>query len=78
MNDLRFDEVHTAFLDQGFVSLGVLREGLSREVCINSVIAQVTDTQDWLRHLHHMAVILSQVACETSTYLTFSVFLELN
>ena len=60
MNDLRLDEVHTTFLDQGFVSLAVLQEGLLREVCFDSVFAQVTDTQDRLCHLHHMGVLLSQ------------------
>ena len=39
VNDLRLHEVHTAFLDQRFVSLAVLEEGVSREVCFDSVFA---------------------------------------
>ena len=75
MNDLRLDEVHTAFLDQMFVPLPVLQEGLSREVCFASVFVQVTDTQR-LCHLHHMQVILSQVASDSLSDLTFSVILD--
>ena len=77
MNDLRLDEVHTAFLNQRFVSLAILQEGLPREVCFDSVFAQETDTQDRLCHLHHMEVTLSQVACDPLPDLTFfSVIME--
>ena len=65
MNDLRLDEVHTAFLDSGYVSLAVLQEGLSREVCFKSVFAQVTETQERLCHL----------ASDSSPDFTFSVIL---
>ena len=61
MNDLRLDDVHNACHDQGFVSLAVPQEGLSREVCFDSVFTQVTDTHDRLCDLHHMEVVLSQV-----------------
>ena len=64
MNDLRLDEAHTVFLDQGFSSVAVLQEGFSREVCFGSVFAQITDTQDRLCHLHHMEVILSWAASD--------------
>ena len=63
--DLHLDEVHTAFLDQRFVSFAVLQERVSREVCFNSVFAQATDTQDRLCHLHHMEVISSQAASDS-------------
>ena len=66
MNDLRLDEVHSIFLDRGFSSVAVLQERVSREVCFCSVLAQVTDTQDRLRHLHHMEVVLSQVFFRSS------------
>ena len=56
MNDLRLDKVHTVFLDQGFVSLAALQEGLSRDVCYDSFFALVTDPPDRLHHLHHMDV----------------------
>ena len=65
MNDLRLDRVHTGSLDQGFVSLATLQEGLPREVCFDSVFTQVTDTQDRLFHLLHMEVISSQVASDS-------------
>ena len=42
MNDLRLNEVHTVLLDHGFSSVAVLQEGFSREVCFDSVFAQVT------------------------------------
>ena len=76
MKDLRLDSVHTASLDQEFVSFAVLQEGFSREVCFNSVFAQVTDTKDRLCHLHHMVVILSQVSSDSQSDLRPSVILE--
>ena len=64
VDDLRLDE-DTAFLDERFVSFTVLQEGLSREVCFNSVFAQVTDTQDRFCHLHYMEVISSQAVSDS-------------
>ena len=64
VNDLRRDEVHTVFLDQGCSSVAVLPEGFSREVCFSSDFAQVTDTHDRLCRVHHMEVTLSQTIFE--------------
>ena len=76
MNDLRIDEVHTIFLDQVFSFIAELQKRISREVCFSSVLAQITDTQDRLRHLHHMEVVLFQVVSDLQPDLTLSVLLE--
>ena len=73
MNDLGLNGVHTIFLDQGFSFVAVLQKRVSREVCFSSVLAQVTDTQDRFRHLHHMEVVLSQVVSDSKPDLTLSV-----
>ena len=67
MNDLRLDEVHTTFLDQWLVSLAMLQEGLTRELCFNSVFAQVTDPQARFCHVYHMELISFQTISNYQT-----------
>ena len=57
MKDLRLDEVHTTVLHQWLESFAMLQEGLLRELCFNSVVAQVTDTQDRFCHVYHVELV---------------------
>ena len=50
------DEVHTTFSDERLVSIAGPLEGFL-QMCVNSLFAQATYTQDRLRHVHHMEII---------------------
>ena len=77
MNDLRLDEVHTTFLDQWLVSFAMLqKKGLLREVCYDSVFAQITDTQDRLCRVYHMVLVSFQMISNCQPELSLSVIME--
>ena len=48
-------------INEWLVSLAMLQEGLLREVCFNSVFAQVTDTQDRFCHVYHVELVSLQI-----------------